>query len=65
MPMQTFDMESGGIAQRTAQVTRPGTRISRRAVITGSILALCLGWPSWNFFRMFICASRKDMTGVI
>ena len=43
MSLQTSDMESSGIVQRPAQVTRPGTRISRRAVITGSILALCLG----------------------
>lgn len=43
MPLQTSDMESSGNIQTTAPGSRSGTRISRRAVITGSILALCLG----------------------
>ena len=49
MPLQTSDKESGGIIQRTAQMTRPGIRISRRVVITGSILALCLSLALMEF----------------
>lgn len=36
-------MKSEGIVQRTAQVIRPGIGISRRVMVTGSILSLCFG----------------------
>jgi hypothetical protein len=43
MPLEIFDMEFDRKLPATEPVTRPGTRISRRAVIVGSGLALCLG----------------------
>jgi hypothetical protein len=43
MPLRTSNIESRGDLESMVPLTRPTTRISRRAVIVGSILALSFG----------------------